>query len=29
MSVERLTPPSSVAPIGVPAAPIPVAALLP
>ena len=29
MSVERFTPPSSVAPIGVPAAPIPVAALLP
>src|SRR5436190_18161162 len=29
MSVERFTPPSSVAPIGVPATPIPVAALLP
>src|SRR2546430_5069747 len=28
MSVERFTPPSSVAPIGVPATPIPVAALL-
>ena len=29
LSVERFTPPSSVAPIGVPATPIPVAALLP
>src|SRR5256884_7178976 len=29
LSVERFTPPSSVAPVGVPAAPIPVAALLP
>src|SRR3989442_13436405 len=29
MSVERFTPPSAVAPLGVPAAPIPVAALLP
>jgi Uma2 family endonuclease len=29
MSVERFTPASSVAPVGVPAAPIPVAALLP
>jgi len=28
-SVERFTPPSAVAPLGVPAAPIPVAALLP
>jgi len=29
MSVERVTPPGSVVPIGVPATPIPVAALLP
>ena len=29
LSVERFTPPSAVAPIGVPAKPIPVAALLP
>ena len=29
MSVERFTPPSAVAPVGIPAAPIPVAALLP
>ena len=29
MSVERFTPPSAVAPVGVPTAPIPVAALLP
>jgi Uma2 family endonuclease len=29
MSIERFTPPSSVAPLGIPAAPIPVAALLP
>jgi len=29
MSVERFTPPSAVAPLGVPATPIPVAALLP
>src|SRR5438128_4275706 len=29
LSVERFTPPSSVAPVGVPATPIPVAALLP
>jgi hypothetical protein len=28
-SVQRFTPPSAVAPLGVPAAPIPVAALLP
>ena len=29
LSVERFTPPSSVAPVGVPTAPIPIAALLP
>ena len=29
LAVERFTPPSSIAPIGVPVAPIPVAALLP
>jgi len=29
LSVERFTPPSSIAPIGVPSTPIPVAALLP
>ena len=29
MSVERFTPPSSVTPLGVPAAPISVGALLP
>jgi hypothetical protein len=29
MSVERFAPPSAIMPIGVPAAPIPVAALIP
>jgi Uma2 family endonuclease len=29
MSVERFTPPNAVAPLGVPAAPIPLATLLP
>jgi hypothetical protein len=29
MSVERFAPPSAITPIGVPAAPIPVAALIP
>jgi len=29
MSVERFRPPSAITPIGVPATPIPVAALLP